>query len=132
MSASFRQLRRLRLYQGMGGLLVLALIWVSLAPLATAPDFPSSDKFGHVLAYFVLTIWFAQIVRRPKPLVICAGLLVGLGVALEWAQGFTTYRYTEAADAVANALGVSLGVLAGFSPLGNVLARLERGPSQSL
>ena len=132
MSPYFRPLRRLRIYQAVGALLVVALIWLSLAPLGAAPDFPSSDKVGHVLAYFGLTLWFTQIIRRGKPLLLCGAALITLGITLEWAQGFTAYRYTEAADAVANTLGVALGALAGLSPLGNVLARLEHGRTPPL
>ena len=92
MSPYFRPLRRLRFYQAVGALLVVALIWLSLAPLGAAPDFPSSDKVGHVLAYFGLTLWFTQIIRRGKPLLLCGAALITLGIALEWAQGFTALK----------------------------------------
>lgn len=129
MRQHFRPLKYLHWYQIVGGLLVAALVWISLVPLNAAPAFPSSDKVGHIVAYLLLTLWFVQIVPDGRSRLLCGGLLIGLGLLLEWAQGLTAYRYTEAADALANALGVGLGLAVGITPLGDVLEGLERGRS---
>lgn len=88
----------------------VCLAWLMLAPLPadTPHPWPGIDKAEHLLAYAVLTLlWLA---RRP----LRAGVAVAIvlySLVLESAQGLTAYRAVEAADMLANALGVSLALL---------------------
>ncbi len=102
--------------------LVLLVIYLSLAPATELPEVRYDDKFGHLLAYFTLMAWFAQLYTRSAPLVLA---LLTLGASLEIVQGVSGYRDMAAADMLANAAGVGLGWLA-TRHLPNMLAQLER------
>ena len=79
-------------------------MWASLTPASPSP--PGSDKVGHLAAYGALMFWFAQLYARRVPW--AAGFVV-LGVALEFAQGWTGYRSFDVNDMLANTAGVGLG-----------------------
>jgi VanZ family protein len=86
----------------------------------------NGDKLGHWMAYTTLMVWFAW----PYPnlrtrLVYAAGFLV-LGIALEFAQGFTEHRTFELSDMVADTVGIALGWIAALLPLPNLLVLTER------
>ena len=102
-------LRRVWLAIGVG--LILLVIWLSLTPhpIKTPPE--HGDKFGHLAAYGTLMVWFAQLDARQRTRIGYAVGFIALGIALEFAQGFTDYRVFEVADMVANATGVLLGWL---------------------
>jgi len=69
------------------------------------------DKFGHIVAYSTLMIWFATIHRAwRKRLALAVGFVL-LGIALEFAQRLTGYRTFDVADMVADAVGVFIGWL---------------------
>ena len=90
-------------------LYVLALVVSSLMPVAFphAPD--NSDKAMHALAYCLLVLLWPPAWKRPLPVMF--GFAVGLGLALEVAQGLLpTGRYMDIWDALANALGAALGL----------------------
>ena len=74
---------------------VLCVVLSLVSPVAI--DAPSgSDKFGHLLAYFVLTAWAVQLFATWRAQALAAAALVALGIALELAQaGFTTDRLAE-------------------------------------
>ncbi|MGQ0651964.1 MAG: VanZ family protein [Betaproteobacteria bacterium] len=91
-----------------GGWAILAgIVYLSLTPSPPSPDFESSDKLGHLLAYGVLMAWFALLYPARKPFLAAA--FIALGIALELAQGALGYRSLELADMVANSLGIALG-----------------------
>ena len=106
-----RALRRPRLW-----LAVWAFGWALCVALSLLPpvavDAPSgTDKLGHFIAYFVLSAWAVQIFRTGRAQALAAAALVALGIALEFAQaGFTADRFGEPADALADTLGVLLGL----------------------
>ena len=107
--------------------LVGVVIYLSLMPHPPQPlDVSGADKVEHAMAYAGLALWFFQIVRKSSRL--GAGVaLVLLGVAIEIAQAFTPTRSFELADMGADAVGVVLGAWLVQSPLGRVLAAIERG-----
>jgi VanZ family protein len=92
---------------------VALLVIVSLMPdPPTLTALEGEDKIGHVLAYAGLMLWFAQIhLARAARWRVALGL-VALGVALEFAQGWTGERTFSYADMSADVLGVVLGWLA--------------------
>lgn len=95
-----------------GIVLVLSVIALTLWPSDTGlvPQ-ALTDKTGHVIAYFVLTLWFSGVLRRPHHWWMAAAF-VCLGVGLEGVQAFIATRVSEGLDMVANAAGASLGLLA--------------------
>jgi hypothetical protein len=79
--------------------------------------FKSKDKFYHALAYFTLTLAWLFVLRnkyysnRFKLLTLC--VLTFYGIILEALQGtLTNYRTSDLYDAIANFLGVILGIFA--------------------
>lgn len=127
----FKSLRHVPIYVLIGLTLIGIVVWLSLAQLSGVPDFQSSDKVGHVLAYMALAFWHSQYVRPPGPMVICCIGLILLGISMEWAQSLTDYRLAEWGDVVANTLGVLIGAALGLTPLGQVLIRIERALQKS-
>ena len=106
-------------------MLVAAVIVLSLVPDAPTPDRRGADKFGHLLAYGTLMLWFAQIHLRSKWLGV-ALLFTAMGVALEYAQGLLGARTFSLADMLANVAGVAIGWLAARAGCDGLLARVER------
>lgn len=121
----FKRLQYVRLYIFTGLVLIGVVVWLSLAPISGMPEFQSSDKVGHVLAYMSLALWHSQYVRPLAPMAICCFALIMLGLGMEWAQSLTDYRLAEWGDVAANTLGVLIGAALGFTPLGRVVARIE-------
>ena len=89
-----------------GWAIVAAIIWLSLTPSPPQVDVPYSDKIGHLASYAVLMFWFSQLYRTR--IYYAAGFIL-MGVALEVIQRQLGTRSFEAADMLANALGVLLG-----------------------
>ncbi|MCA1854142.1 MAG: hypothetical protein LC647_17665, partial [Beggiatoa sp.] len=92
-------------------------------PLAFAAG--NLDKLMHVLTYATLTLWFIQLAPAERWIRI-ALWFVGMGVAIEIAQGQTGYRYFSFADMVANATGIVTALLAACCGLSKLLIWCER------
>ena len=95
-----------------GWLYAAAIVYLSLTPSPPEPGFAYGDKLGHFLAYALLMLWFAWLHRDAASRMAYAALWIGMGVALEFAQGQTAVRSFELADMAANALGVAAGTAA--------------------
>ncbi len=98
-----------KLWIGVGWGLVLGVIVSSLIP---PPSFTQiqghGDKVAHILAYFVLMGWFAQIYHsNQQRLLYMLGFLL-LGVGLEILQGLSGIRHADWLDILANSAGVFL------------------------
>lgn len=85
------------------------IVFLSLSPRPPQLEFEHSDKFGHLLAYGVLMLWFCLLYRSPRLQLAYGCAWIAMGVALEFAQGVTGYRSFEIADMMANSLGVLVG-----------------------
>lgn len=110
-----------------GWLYAAAIVWLSLTSSPPDPGIAYGDKIGHFLAYAVLMFWFGLLYRNPQPRVAYGILWIGMGVALELAQGAAGYRAYELADMAANALGVLAGALAALSlPRGAAAGETEK------
>ncbi len=118
-----------RAWAAIGWALVFLSIFLSLRPLPDifADIFAAGnlDKLVHVLTYATLTLWFIQLAPAERWIRI-ALWFVGMGVAIEIAQGQTAYRYFSFADMVANATGIVTALLAARCGLSNLLAWCER------
>ncbi len=122
-----KPLRRPRAWLGLWWLAVASVVVLSLVPPPPMPMPQHGDKIEHLLAYAALSAGLVQLLRPGRALMLgCLGLVL-LGLVLEWAQGsLTATRKAEAADALANALGVVLGLLSAWSPWRDALLRLDR------
>jgi VanZ family protein len=108
----------------LGWVLCIVLSLLPPIPLHGPPD---SDKVGHLLAYFTLSAWAVQIVARPRARLLAALALFALGLTMEIAQAqLTTTRMGDAADLLANTLGIVLGLATALTPLATLLQRLDR------
>ena len=111
-------------------------ILLSLMPAVDLPGPAHSDKLGHFLAYFVLTAWAVWTFRSRRAHLLAALSLLALGVALdglpgvyaiEFAQAnLTKVRFGDVRDALANTLGVAVGLSLTFTPLQFLLERADR------
>lgn len=91
-----------------------AIVAASLLPTGLESLERGSDKVGHFLAYFVLTLFSSGIVARERLWRLALRCLL-LGLALEAAQALLTEtRQADWADVAANAGGIlSAWIIAG-------------------
>jgi hypothetical protein len=111
-----------------GWLGVAAVIYLSLMPRPpeVLAGIEHGNRFGHVLAYASLMVWFSQLTVVPVPRLLYASGLFALAVALEFAQLATEYRTFSYMDMAAGALGVVIGWVAAPPRLPNLLSLAER------
>jgi len=110
-----------------GYMLVGFVLYLSLTsnPVKIDLDIDYLDKIFHVLAYFALMFWFAQIYHDKYWRSAYAVALVLMGAGLEYLQSFDPERYYELADMVANTTGVVLGLLLALTSAKNILLYIE-------
>lgn len=105
---------------------VLAVIVVCLIPPPPLALPQNSDKVEHFLAYFLLAGSAVQLFATRRALCMVALGLVVMGVGIEWLQGaLTETRMADPMDALANSVGVLVGMLTVFTPLRDLLLRLQ-------
>ena len=104
---------------------VALVVFLSLTPDPPHTGLPQGMKIGHVLAYCWLMFWFAQIYRSTITRCRLALAFCVMGIALEYAQGWTDYRGFEYSDMLINSVGVGLGLLLSYTRLQNGLTLLE-------
>ena len=119
-------LRYARLWNALGMGFVLLVIGLSLTPKPPDLDLPDAANYGHIIAYFWLMIWFAQIHRSARRRWLLAAGFGALGIVLEFIQGMTGYRHFDYLDMARNCAGIALGLALARSPLQDALYRLER------
>lgn len=106
-----------RFWLGVGWFGIALLLYLSLTP--QPPEIPvvHGDKFGHALAYAVLMYWLVQLLVSTRQRRWLAAGLIGLGIAIEYVQGWTGLRTFDYFDMLADAVGVAFGgMLAAFTP----------------
>jgi VanZ family protein len=107
----------------------LGLWWFAIAlPAMLLPVVPAGgDKLEHLLGYGLLAAIAVQVFAA-RAMLLRAGLgLVLLGVLLELAQGLlTSTRAMDPMDALANTLGVALGMATALTAARDWLLRVER------
>ena len=125
---SLKPFRRPWLWAGLWMLGVAAVVVVSLLPAPDLPDLQVSDKTEHFAAYALLAAGAVQLyARRLSWFAVCVALAL-MGIGLEFAQGaLTSTRQMDAADALANSLGVLAGLATSLTPWRDALLRFEPG-----
>ena len=109
-----------------GWLLIGLVVYLSLTPHPPEPlSFSNADKLEHGFAYGSLALWFCQIYVSTRSRLMMLAVLIGLGVGLEFVQGWTGYRVCDVWDMVANSVGVLIGLLLALTPLGRLFILIE-------
>jgi VanZ family protein len=127
-TAPLRAFARPRLWLGIwifGWILAIALSLIRPPPIGL--DLPDSDKLGHLLAYATLSAWAVMLFATRRAWLLAALALVALGIGMEFAQGaLTDYRLRDPRDALANTLGVLLGLGVALTRMQGWLQALDR------
>lgn len=125
-AAAMEHLRREKLWVGIGIAFVCLVIFLSVTPEPVRAPTVDDFKTGHILAYAWCMLYFAQIWKDlTHRLVIALGLIV-LGISLEFVQDMLPWhRDFAVSDMVDDAIGVGIGFVLGWTPVGNVLRWFE-------
>ena len=124
--SALKPLRRPRFWLGLWWTAIVLGVVVSLVPPPPIDVPRGSDKLVHLLSYGVLAAGAVQLFAHRDALQrACLGLVL-LGALLEVAQyALTSTRMLDPRDALANTIGVLLGLATVHTPLRDVLLRLE-------
>lgn len=119
-------LRHPRLWLVTGWILIVLSVIVSIVPAQHLPQPPGiSDKAEHLVAYALLSLWFAGIYPRSRYIAIAVGLFV-MGIAIEWVQGAMNLgRQADLRDVIANSVGICAGLVLALAWLGGWAQRVE-------
>ena len=125
---SMRDFSKPKLWLGIWVFGWVLCIVLSLGPPPPIPAaVPDGDKIGHTLAYAVLSAWAVMIFRTRTAWLRSAVALMALGIAIEFAQGaLTANRMADPYDALADALGILLGLGVALTPADALLVKMER------
>jgi VanZ family protein len=106
---------------------LLCIVLSMITPPNVSLDVDNSDKIGHFLAYGTLSAWAVMIFQSKRSWWKSAIALIFLGITMEFAQGyFTTNRMMDWHDAVANTIGVAMGLCVSLLPMQVWLQRVDR------
>ncbi|MBV2209837.1 MAG: VanZ family protein [Thermomonas sp.] len=115
------------LWMGLWMLTIALVVAGSLLPGKDLPAVPINDKLEHFLAYAVLSASAVQLFVRRLSWAFVAVLLVLMGIGLEFLQAkMALGRMLDRADALANTIGVLLGLATAFTPMRDILLWLDR------
>jgi len=120
-----RPLRRLTWWLLLGLLLVAGLFYLSLDRPPAIMSANHMDKVGHLGYYLLLAYWFGCILQ-PRWFWQLGGSLILIGALIEVLQGLTPYRSMDFNDWLADSIGVLIGLMLAFSPMGQAMLWVER------
>ena len=121
-----RDARYFRLWQAIGVLMVVVVCVASLSPTMPPPPGLHGDKVEHLIAYGSLTYWWGMLYPERAQRWLACLLFILMGIALEFAQQATGYRFLDVFDMAANTVGALLGRMAVETPFGRLLGALDR------
>ena len=126
MGRSLKPFRRPWLWAGLWMLAIAGVVVGSLVPGRDLPAVPVSDKFEHFAAYAVLAAGAVQLFARRTSWAFVCLLLVLMGIGLEILQAeMALGRMLDRNDALANTIGVLLGLATSLTPWRDALLRLD-------
>jgi VanZ family protein len=107
-------------------LLVVTVLYLSLAPLNVPVDLPTHfDKIEHAAAYVFLVVWFTGLVARARYWRVAVALAV-LGLMIEFLQAATPFgRQGDPWDVLANVTGIGIGLALARSMTGGWALKAE-------
>ena len=124
---SLKPFKRPWLWAGLWMLAIACVVFATLVPADDLPSVPVNDKLEHFVAYALLSAGAVQLfVRRLSWGFVCV-LLVLMGIGLEVLQAqMGLGRMLDRNDALANTIGVLIGLATAFTPLRDALLWLDR------
>jgi len=99
------------------GYLIAAVVvcsYLFFSPQNLPQNIPNSDKIGHIIVFFTLSLLLFKATNWRRPIQILA--LLGYGVLVECIQHFIPYRSGGIDDVVADAAGIVLFYLLTLIP----------------
>lgn len=125
---SLKPFKRPLLWAGLWMLAVAVVVVASLIPVGGLPDVPKNfDKVEHFVAYAALSAGAVQLFARRLSWGFVCVLLVLMGIGLEHLQAqMALGRQLDRVDALANTIGVLVGLAIAFTPWRDALLRLDR------
>lgn len=125
---SLKPFRRPWLWVGLWILAVAVVVIGSLMPAQDLPKVPDGfDKLEHFAAYAVLSASAVQLFARRLSWGFVCVLLVLMGIGLEYLQAqMGLGRMLDRQDALANTIGVLIGLATAFTPWRDLLLRIDR------
>ena len=128
MGRSLKPFRRPWLWAGLWMLAIALVVIGSLLPGKDLPPLPVSDKFEHFVAYALLSAGAVQLFARRLSWGFICLLLVLMGIGLEYLQASMKLgRILDRNDALANTIGVLIGLATAFTPWRDALLRFDGG-----
>lgn len=98
---------------------IIVFSYLFFSPQTLPDNIPHSDKYGHIIVFFCLSVLVYKCFNIAKRYQIT--LLVSYGVAVEGIQHFISYRSGGFYDVVADSIGVALFYLLILVPMINKL-----------
>ena len=124
---SFKPFKRPWLWSGLWMLAIAAVVIGSLLPSSDLPSVKVNDKVEHFVAYAALAAGAVQLFARRLSWAFVCVLLVLMGIGLEYLQAqMGLGRMLDRNDALANTIGVLIGLATAFTPLRDALLWLDR------
>jgi len=126
---SLKPFRRPWLWTALWVVAVAVVVIGSLLPVQDLPEVPGGfDKVEHFTAYAALAAGAVQLFQRRLSWGFVCVLLVLMGIVLEYLQArMGLGRMLDRQDALANAIGVLIGLATSFTPWRDALLRQDRG-----
>ena len=127
MGRSLKPFKRPLLWSGLWVLAISAVVIGSLMPSQDLPSVGVDDKLQHFVGYAVLSAGAVQLFARRLSWGFVCVLLVLMGIGLELLQAqMGLGRMLDRNDALANTIGVLIGLATAFTPLRDALLWLDR------
>lgn len=94
-------------------LVLIGIAFLSLKSPTGGIEVKVNDKFGHLLAYCVLTVNAGLLVSKNKWLFVALAAF-SFSALMEYLQGFVPGRSVDWKDLLANAIGTGIGLVVLF------------------
>lgn len=126
MRTPIRPFRHPAIWFALWAAMIVLVIALSLMRGPPIPDLLTIGKADHFIAYLALAVVAVQLFASRNAQVVAALALVGLGIGLEFAQGYlTTWRDMSVFDGCIDTVGVLAGMATSWTPVARALLRIE-------